>query len=387
MRDIDWDMKDKETDLYTSQIHPYPAKFIPQIPKILIEEYTREGDLIFDPFNGSGTTTMVSSKLKRESYGCDLNPLACMIARAKSRNYQIKDLKRNRERIKNKSNKVKSMKEVDKKYDGNIKTVNGEEVEIPDFPDRYEWFLPEVVNQIGALKYEINQISNKKTKNLFLITLSSILKRICRSDEDYTYIGDNMLPTSKTNSMTPDNKIYDVYDNFIQKLEKNIDRVKEYSEEQIPEPNIMCMDSRDSSKKIKSKVDLTVTSPPYVNAVDYARYHRLSFYWLDFPVRDIRDEEIGARSKRGRKKAVEDYFDEVKEVYKEVFRITRDNGKLCIVIGNSQHKKEEIETSKRTLSLCENIGFSHIDTFTREVSNQSMAQKKIRKEDIHVLKK
>lgn len=386
LEEMDWDLEDADTDIYTSQIHPYPAKFIPQIPHRFIEEFSEEGDVVLDPFNGSGTTTMMSAVEGRKGYGCDLNPLACLISRAKVRDYKIEKLIENYESlISDIEEDMETLINIEETFNGEVREIEGIKVNIPDFSDRYEWFLPQVANQIGLLNHKISNISSTNLRTFYYANLSAILKRVSRSNEDYTFIGDNMLPTSDSNNLTPDNRVHNVLNEFKRKSKKNIKKVEDLMNEEPATPKIKCIDFREFN--IDEDIDLCITSPPYACAVDYARYHRLSFYWLGFPLRETRDKEIGARSKRGRKNAVGDYFQEMKEAYSKVYSHLRDGGKFIIVVGDSQRKKKELEVPKETLKICQSIGFNHIDTLTRHISQQTMGQKKIKEEKIFILEK
>ena len=73
----------KETSYITHGYHRYPAKFIPQIVSRLIEKYTKEGDLVVDPFGGCGTTLVESNVMCRPSIVVDINPVAVLITKAK----------------------------------------------------------------------------------------------------------------------------------------------------------------------------------------------------------------------------------------------------------------------------------------------------------------
>src|SRR5438034_4027922 len=84
LQQIDWDFRDAKTSYLTHGLHPYPAKFIPQIPNALIQEFSSVGDTIGDIFCGSGTTLVEALILKRNAVGIDANPLACLITRAKT---------------------------------------------------------------------------------------------------------------------------------------------------------------------------------------------------------------------------------------------------------------------------------------------------------------
>ena len=65
----------------------YPCKFIPQLPRWAIKKYSKEGDLILDPFCGGGTTLIEGRKLNRNVIGFDYNPYAVLISKIKSEKY------------------------------------------------------------------------------------------------------------------------------------------------------------------------------------------------------------------------------------------------------------------------------------------------------------
>ena len=70
------------------RIHPYPAMLHPLLVNFLIDVYGREGDVVFDPFCGSGVTLLQAAVKGHESIGFDINPMAVLIARAKTTTYQ-----------------------------------------------------------------------------------------------------------------------------------------------------------------------------------------------------------------------------------------------------------------------------------------------------------
>ena len=74
----------KDKNYLTHGIHPYPAKFIPQIPSCLVETYSRKGDVILDPFCGSGTTLLETIIRDRQAIGVDVNPIATLISKVKT---------------------------------------------------------------------------------------------------------------------------------------------------------------------------------------------------------------------------------------------------------------------------------------------------------------
>lgn len=390
---INWDFKEAKTNLWTANIHPYHAKFIPQIPQHIIKYLTDDkDDTILDMFNGCGTTSMVSLVEGRESVGIDANPLACLIAKAKTTPIPPEELGKKKQDFLEKARR--------RVEDVRSNSLGESKILIPDFPDKEHWYHPQVLNEMGAIFHLIQNEEDKDIRRLFKVSFSAITKAVCRSDEDYTYIGDNMFPDSESNKLTPNEKKFDVYSHFERKMNDNVESLKSLYkklEEEDLIDKIRSDDLRNEIRRTDSKnmtgfledgeIDLAVTSPPYPNAVDYARYHRLSFYWLGHDVSENKKEEIGARAKRGRRTAIEDYFKEMKEVIRETNKVLSDNSFFCVVIGDSQHNNNQISASKRITKIAEDEGFELQKKFIRNLHKQSMSQKNITREKILFLKK
>src|SRR5438094_213467 len=78
---IDWAFTHDRTQFLTHDIHPYPAKFIPQIPGHLISLLSARGERVLDPFGGSGTTALEAIRLGRTAISIDANPIATLIGK------------------------------------------------------------------------------------------------------------------------------------------------------------------------------------------------------------------------------------------------------------------------------------------------------------------
>src|ERR1043166_9555244 len=82
---IDWDFVERAAPSMLERVHPYPAKFIGDIPRSLLQTIgLPPSTVVFDPFCGSGATLVEGQRLGYESVGVDLNPIACLIARVKT---------------------------------------------------------------------------------------------------------------------------------------------------------------------------------------------------------------------------------------------------------------------------------------------------------------
>ena len=81
----DWDFTDSSTESNVHNIHPFPAKFIPEIPrKILALTPVQANTAVLDPFAGSGTTLLEAQRSGHDFAGVDLNPIAVLISRVKT---------------------------------------------------------------------------------------------------------------------------------------------------------------------------------------------------------------------------------------------------------------------------------------------------------------
>src|ERR1700689_4489311 len=82
---VQWNFADRTRHSDLESIHPYPAKFIPDLPGTIIDLLSvQPNTVVLDPFVGSGTTLVECQRRGIASVGIDLNPIACLIARVKT---------------------------------------------------------------------------------------------------------------------------------------------------------------------------------------------------------------------------------------------------------------------------------------------------------------
>src|SRR3977135_3494791 len=81
-----------ERTKHVHALHPYLGKFIPQLVEVFLRRYFKPGDLIFDPFAGSGTTLVEANAFGADAVGADISAFNCLLAGVKTRGYAVAEL-------------------------------------------------------------------------------------------------------------------------------------------------------------------------------------------------------------------------------------------------------------------------------------------------------
>jgi DNA modification methylase len=251
---------------YTHGFHKYPAKFIPQIPQWAINKYLKNktDKWILDPFCGSGTTLVESVLSGNYSIGIDIDPFSALISKVKTTKIDIKKLNLVVDWLK------KNIENPPK------------ELFIPDCQTLEHWFTKETTNKLSIIRTQINQIIEnfenetaiKDIQDLLLICFSSIIRRVSNADNESqkTYV-------SHTKIKQPE----EVFTLFFSQLDYFVERITEFSLNQNLKPaEIIVSSSANSLTNLlkNKKIDLVITSPPYIKAIDYIYNQMAELFWI-----------------------------------------------------------------------------------------------------------
>ena len=117
-------------------------------------------------------------------------------------------------------------------------------------------------------------------------------------------------------------------------------------------------DSRSLPFIPSNSVSLIVTSPPYLNAYDYHKYHRQRIHWIDGDVSMARDLEIGKHDEFTRRGATPaKYFQDMKECFLEWSRVLRGRGKCLVVVGDAIVSGQPVPVADTFIDLMQELGF------------------------------
>ena len=285
----------------THWIYPYKGKFHPQMIRALLNIIgLNQGDIILDPFMGSGTVPLEAQLLGINCVGFDISPLCVLQSKVKTESIDV-------------SSEIIDHKE---------KII-----------DRIEPSLFNPDNK--TLDETIKSITNEKVKNFY-----KMVKLVAVSDS----------ARRKRNFSKA----------FLKNLEKMILSVSDYCqiiEEldlKLGKIYIKTGDARSLSLS-GTRVDGIITSPPYSIALDYVANDAHALKSLGYNLPEIREIFIGVRGKG--KKRLDLYNEDMMKSYSEMYRVLKPGKYAVIVIGNATYQKQEVKTVEFTIEYMESIGF------------------------------
>lgn len=339
------DFHGKSTNYNSHNFHAFAAKFPPQIPRIFMENLTQESDTVLDPLVGSGTTLVEAVLLDRNAIGVDLDPLSQLICKTKISRIPQASAQNTLSEILNYMNfhlePKKPEKWIREHFDEKTK-------EFIDF-----WFEKKTQLELATLMCSIEEVaSDENMKNLFLGIFSSII--ITKAGgvskaRDLAHTRPHRDLKKK-----PRNAI----NQFRIKAEKSIKALSSM-EKARGKAKIIPGDARNLPLSNNS-IDLIITSPPYVNGIDYMRAHKFSLVWFGWPIdrlshlrsryigseklRNIRDtlpvvtsgwcEKLEDKDAR-KGKILRQYYCDMSAVICEMYRVLRDGTAAITIVGTS----------------------------------------------------
>jgi len=372
----DWNFAETKEDR-VHKIHAYPAKF-PAFLTTKAISYARETGLeintIGDVFCGCGTVAYEAKKANINFWGCDINPVATLIAEVKSSTYKAESIQT-------------MIGEIMEVYDRQL--AEKVEVDMSIVLDRIKyWYTDSSIVSLTYLKNSIHEVKPRdgKYKRFFLVAFSNILKASSR------WLTKSIKPTIDKNK-----KEIDIRKAYVKQVKSMMKAFEESSIDNDIKPDINTKNVL-KTENDDVQLDLVVTSPPYVTSYEYADLHQLSTVWLDF-VRDFRDlrkgtigsvydvvdfkkdvNELNSTGEhivfqlypkdKARSKSAARYYVDMQKVVGISFDKLNEDGFAVFVIGNTEYKGVRIDNTQHLMESMYAEGFRNLEVIKRKISNK-----------------
>lgn len=355
-------------------IHPFPARMAPEIAFEALDGLAKKS-LVLDPMIGSGTVMRTISELGYKGIGFDVDPLAILMTKAWT----------------SKVNEAAFLK-----ASGKILTASrdlypqriylpwiDEDSETNDFINF--WFAPKQIVDLRKLSYKICNYKGEYS-TLYKIALSRL---IITKNKGASLAAD--VSHSRPHKVREDND-FDVLNEF----EKSCRQIaKAMNTEKLKgKIKVTKGDARRLSAIKNDTIDSIITSPPYLNALDYMRGHKFSLVWLGHKISlltTIRGSSVGAEKAPNKgsniiqakyivrqiqnfsdlpkrtKNMIYRYALDMENIVKESARVLKKNRNATFVIGNSSLKGVYINNALITEEAAREYGLKLVDSKEREI--------------------
>lgn len=346
-------------------VHPFPARMAPEIALDKIDLLTKPGATVLDPMCGSGTVVRLAAEHKRVGLGADLDPLAVIITRTACHPAWAKNLVERAEAVADRA----------WRFGDKLPDWIQKDDETREFVEY--WFAQEQAEDLSRLARVLAQAPRRDDPLRVAFSRMIVTKeRGASLARDTSH--------SRPHKVTERND-YDVFTEFVKSATKLAALID--GEGIKHRPSIRRADARALTHVKQGSVDLTVTSPPYLNAIDYLRGHKMSLVWMGWTasqIRELRGTSVGVE------RAMHDVRSEVREIAesavprmadlperrqgmvlrfthdmdrlaRSLARVTKRNGHLVMVVADSQLKGVPIANAEICARAATKNGFELVD--------------------------
>lgn len=450
--DLNWSLsfdqlREKDTTKHVHRLHPYKGKFIPQLVEYFLDDhvddfkkevYFRPGDIVLDPFAGSGTTLVQANEMGIDAIGVDVSRFNTMITETKLLDYDYNSLKQEVSRIMKAitsyevNHKVelfehelaeqladfnnKYFPSPDYKYKlqkGNINEKQYSHEKEKEFLNIYQtlvkkydielnqhssdsflnkWYINNVLKEIKFVFQLVHEVQESKNKQILAVILSRTI-RSCRATT-HSDLATLKEPQVTTYYCWKHKKIckplFSIKTWFNRYAIDTIERLEKFSYLRSNANHVMITaDSRDAKifeiiqkrhqkfydKLSKQKINGIFTSPPYVGQIDYHEQHAYAYDLFGF---DRQDElEIGPLYKGKGLQAQKSYVDGISKVLLNCRKYLTDDPHIFLVANDKYNLYPRI---------AEQSGMKIVEQFKRPVLNRTERDKSPYSEIIFYLK-
>ncbi|WP_420264451.1 DNA methyltransferase [Candidatus Magnetominusculus dajiuhuensis] len=451
--DLNWALsfdkyKEAETTKHVHRLHPYKGKFIPQLVEYFLDSHTdrfkkevcfKQGDIVLDPFSGSGTTMVQSSELGMHTIGIDVSAFNALIGNVKVTSYNMSDVQAEINRI------TKALKiflansrtiEFEEKLLQSLYKFNNEYFPVPDYKyrlkrgeideDRYgsekekkflptfnnlvelygiklrqdetdtfldKWYSQHIRDEINFVLDEICKITNDDTKNIISVILSRTI-RSCRATT-HADLATLYEPITSTYYCAKHGKmckpIFSILKWWETYTKDTVKRLMQFNCLRTPTfQACLTGDSRTidilgelrkrnsafADLADKQKIKGIFSSPPYIGLINYHEQHAYAYDLFGFERKDIL--EIGPLYKGQSREAKESYIHGITDVLNNCKKFLAEDYDIFLVANDKYNIYP---------AIAKESGLQIVNQYKRPVLNRTEKDKGAYSETIFHLKR
>lgn len=365
----------------THYVHSYPGKLLPQIAHFFLasDRLSSPGDVVLDPFGGTGTVALETILAGRRAYYADVNPLAALVARVKTRPIPPKAAEVALKRVKARCFSSR-----------NILT------QCPSVVNLAYWYDKKAIAVLGRIRASIDEEHQPHVRDFLRIAFSTTCRKTSRADPRLS------VPVRKKGTSLEALPLAndEIWKMFEEQVANNVARMSDlatmcpsqaeayYVGNDARQLRYPSEDLRPHPMRLKANsVALILTSPPYASAQKYIRASSLNLGWLGLAsaneLKSLENATIGRehlpkatyeecpttvsgvaasivrriyKINPLRAAIVASYLNEMNDAIREMARVLKPGGYLVLVIGNNEVCGLPFKSSEYLAALCDMNG-------------------------------
>lgn len=354
-------------------IHPFPARMAPEIALARCGELPSTA-IVLDPMAGSGTVPRAAVDAGLRAIGFDVDPLAVLMTRVWTTPIDTDCLCETARDVASSASRTR--------LEPDLPWIDGDR-ETRTFVDY--WFGPVQQRDLRRLSVLLRE-QGGPIGDALRVALSRL---IVTKDRGASLARD--VSHSRPHRIGSRNN-FDVLPAFLRSAETIAPRL--IGKEQRAAAEVTLGDARQMRGLGDATIDAIITSPPYLNAIDYLRGHRLSLVWLGYRVselREIRAESVGAERALARsvdraalhglgpvigqidalparvRGMVDRYLLDLLALMQEMRRVLKSGGAATLVVGNSRLRGVLIDNAEAVTTIAGRVGLDLVERNEREL--------------------
>lgn len=352
----------RNLDEYGNRIfNRYPARSVFMVPRAILAQHKDRVLNVLDPFMGSGTTAVETVISGNIPYGLEMDPFARMVAEVSSSIYNEEE--------------IAEIVATNKKICQDWESFNPER--IPNLTGIERWFKNDDLEKLLKLKSAIISLADEKYRNFFLVTFADAIKPVSLMERQ------SLKPYIST-KFTKETK--DVGESFSYSFNAHLSSLIAMSSTQRTKQSIRWIGNDATDFDIDGLIDIAISSPPYINALDYTRCIKIESSLCgtldNNKANQLRMLQVGHERRRNQDINTEvcshfdKYFKQILEkdgqraqtslayfndIYKNlqcVYKALKDKGEYHVIIGDNTIRNIDIPTHSIITELAKTIGFN-----------------------------